>query len=441
MIDVKLLRENPDQFYESCKARGFDSSLLDRFFELDSQWRDNLKALNDLKHEKNQFSLQVSESVKAGKDASRLKENVREINARIGELESTQKDIEETRLGIVRSIPNLLHSTVPRCMTEEEARVVSTWGKAIVHSEDVGYFKEASGGSMDFEAVDMRPTSHVDLMQQLDIADLERAARNSGARFYYLKNRLVKLELALVNYAVDFLSERGFQLMEPPYMLNYKAMEGATDIGTFKDTLYKLEGEDLYLISTAEHPLAAYFQDEILEDAALPARFAGISPCFRREAGSHGKDTKGIFRVHQFTKIEQFIFCRPEESWDFLGELLNNSEELFRSLKIPYRVVNICSGDLGNLAAKKFDIEAWFPAQGRFREVVSASNDTDYQARSLNIRYRTKEGNRFVHTLNSTAVATTRALVAIMENYQLRDEPGFEVPKALVPYTGFDFIS
>lgn len=441
MIDVKLLREKPDQFYESCKARGFDSSILDRFFELDGQWRDNLKALNDLKHERNQFSLQVSESVKAGKNASQLKESVKEINARISELESTQKDIEETRLGIVRSIPNLLHSTVPRCMTEDEAMVVSTWGKARVHSEDIGYFKEASGGSMDFEVVDMRPTSHVDLMQQLDIADLERAARNSGARFYYLKNRLVKLELALVNYAVDFLSERGFQLMEPPYMLNYKAMEGATDIGTFKDTLYKLEGEDLYLISTAEHPLAAYFQDEILEDTTLPARFAGISPCFRREAGSHGKDTKGIFRVHQFTKIEQFVFCRPEESWDFLEELLKNSEELFRSLDIPYRVVNICSGDLGNLAAKKFDIEAWFPAQGRFREVVSASNDTDYQARSLNIRYRTKEGNRFVHTLNSTAVATTRALVAIMENYQLRDEPGFEVPKALVPYTGFDFIS
>ena len=255
-----------------------------------------------------------------------------------------------------------------------------------------------------------------------------------------MKNRLVKLELALVNYALDFLSERGFELVEPPFMLNYRAMEGATDVETFKDTLYKIEGEDLYLISTAEHPLAAFFQDEILEESNLPVRMAGMSPCFRKEAGSHGKDTKGIFRVHQFTKIEQFIYCRPEDSWDFFDELVKNSEDMFRNLELPYRVVNICSGDLGNLAARKFDIEAWFPSQGKFREVVSASNDTDYQARSLNIRYRAKGGNRFVHTLNSTAVATTRALVAIMENNQLKDQTGFQIPKALIPYTGFETI-
>ncbi len=168
---------------------------------------------------------------------------------------------------------------------------------------------------------------------------------------------------------------------------------------------------------------------------------AGVSPCFRKEAGSHGKDTKGIFRVHQFTKIEQFIYCKPEDSWDFFKELVKNSEDMFRSLELPYRVVNICSGDLGNLAARKYDIEAWFPSQGKFREVVSASNDTDYQARSLNVRYRAKGGNRFVHTLNSTAVATTRTLVAIMENNQLKNETGFRVPKALVPYTGFETIA
>lgn len=441
MIDIKLLRESPDQFYDSCKARGFDASLLDKFFELDKTWRDNLKSINELKHQKNSLSLQVSQAAKKGEDAAGIKEKVRELNASIEKMEASRKEIEISRTGIVKTIPNLIDKSVPICMTEEEAKVVRTWGEARVHPEDLEYFMEASDSSLDYQQISQRPTSHVDLLQQLDIADLERAAKTAGARFYYLKNRMVKLEMALVNYAADFLSERGFQLYEPPFMLNFKAMEGATDIDTFKDTLYKLEGEDLYLISTAEHPLAALYQDEILEETSLPARLAGISPCFRREAGSHGKDTKGIFRVHQFTKIEQFIFCKPEDSWDYFDELVKNSEDIFRSLKLPYRVVNICSGDLGNLAAKKYDIEAWFPAQGRFREVVSASNDTDYQARSLNVKYRTKEGNRFVHTLNSTAIATTRTLVAIMENYQVRDEPGFEIPEALVPYTGFDFIS
>lgn len=441
MIDIKLLRESPDQFYHSCKARGFDTAQLDMFFELDREWRDNLKRINELKHQKNELSLEISKLAKSGQNASEIKSKVKSLNAKIAEIDTSQKEIETSRSKIAKLIPNLIDSSVPICMTEEEAKVVRSWGEASVYHDDIEYFKEATASGMKYAELENRPTSHVDLLEQLDIADLERAARNSGSRFFYLKNRLVKLELALVNYAVDFLSDRGFQLFQPPYMLNMKAMEGATDIETFKDTLYKLEGEDLYLISTAEHPLAAFHQDEILEEDSLPSRMAGISPCFRKEAGSHGKDTKGIFRVHQFNKVEQFIYCKPEDSWDFFDELVKNSEDMFRSLDLPYRVVNICSGDLGNLAAKKLDIEAWFPSQGKFREVVSASNDTDYQARSLNIRYRTKDGNKFVHTLNSTAVATTRTLVAIMENYQVRNEPGFEIPKALIPYTGFDFIS
>lgn len=440
MIDIKLLRENPNLFYDSCKARGFDTKVLDDFFQLDEKWRDNLKAINQLKHEKNTLSLEVAKAVKEGVDPSGIKDKVREINTSIDRLESEQKEIEESRARLARIIPNLLDRDAPRCLTEEEAVLVRTWGKARVFPEDLDAFRK-SGGGMEYELLQSRPTSHVDLVQEMGIVDLERAAKTSGARFYYMKNRLVKLELALVNYALDFLSERGFDLVEPPFMLNYKAMEGATDVETFKDTLYKIEGEDLYLISTAEHPLAAFFQDEILEESILPIRLAGMSPCFRKEAGSHGKDTKGIFRVHQFTKIEQFIYCKPEDSWDFFEELVKNSEDMFRSLELPYRVVNICSGDLGNLAARKYDIEAWFPSQGKFREVVSASNDTDYQARSLNVRYRAKGGNKFVHTLNSTAVATTRTLVAIMENYQLKNEIGFQVPKALVPYAGFETIT
>jgi seryl-tRNA synthetase len=226
--------------------------------------------------------------------------------------------------------------------------------------------------------------------------------------------------------------------MEPPFMINYASMSGATDIETFKESLYKIEGDDLYLIATAEHPLASMLSGEILEESELPLRVSGVSPCFRREAGAHGKDTKGIFRVHQFNKIEQFIYCRPEESWDFFSELVTNSEDIYKSLGLPYRIVNICSGDLGSLAAKKYDIEVWYPSQGKFREVVSASNDTDYQARSLNIRYRTKDGNKFVHTLNSTAIATERVLVAIIENYQ--EEDCIRVPDVLIPYTGFSEI-
>ncbi len=194
--------------------------------------------------------------------------------------------------------------------------------------------------------------SHVDLMEQLNLVDLERAGKIAGARFYFLKNRLFKLELALINYAVDFLSQRGFSVLEPPFMINYASMSGATDIETFKDTLYKIEGDDLYLIATAEHPIASMLSGEILNEDELPIRVAGVSSCFRREAGAHGKDTKGIFRVHQFNKIEQFIFCRPEESWDHFDELVKNAEDIYKSLEIPYRIVNVCSGELGNLAAK-----------------------------------------------------------------------------------------
>ncbi|MCL6089714.1 MAG: serine--tRNA ligase [Candidatus Thermoplasmatota archaeon] len=441
MIDIKLLRESPKQFYDASKARGFDERYLDEFFRLDKEWRDNLKVINELKHEKNLQSSLISELIKKHESPENSKKQVREINSKIDSMEESQKLIEKERERVARLIPNLLHESVPVCMGDENSVVVRSWGTSNVCEDDVNYFKEATANSGKFQIIPKRPTSHVDLMQDLNLVDLERASKTAGSRFYYLKNRLVKLEMALVNYAVDFLSERGFTIVEPPFMLTYKAMEGATDMETFKDTLYKIEGEDLYLISTSEHPIASMYLDETMEENDLPVRLAGISPCFRREAGAHGKDTKGIFRVHQFTKIEQFVFCKPEDSWDFLEELLKNAEDIFRSLNIPYRVVNICSGDLGNLAAKKYDIEAWFPSQGKFREVVSASNDTDYQARSLNVKYRTKEGNRFVHTLNSTAIATTRTLVAIMENFQTQDESGFKVPEALVPYTGFDFVS
>lgn len=441
MIDVKKLRENPDIFYKAAENRFYGKEFIDRFFELDGKWREILKQINDMKHEKNIATGEISRKIKENLDVDPIKEKVRDLNSKIDALETEQKSIEAERNMAVYAIPNLLHETVPVCKGDENNRVVKTWGVAKVFRDDVTEYRNATDNGARYIITEKKPMSHVDLADKLKLVDLERGGKVAGARFYYLKNRLLKLEMALENFAVDFLSERGFSVVEPPFMLNYQSMSGATDMETFKDTLYKIEGEDLYLISTSEHAIASMLRDEILEENELPLRIAGFSPCFRKEAGAHGKDTKGIFRVHQFNKIEQFIFCREDESWDFLEELLKNSEEIFQKLNIPYRVVNVCSGELGSLAAKKYDIEAWFGSQGKFREVVSASNDTDYQARTLDIRYRTKDGNRTPHTLNSTAIATTRVLVAIMENNQTEDGMGIIVPEALVPYTGFDLIS
>ena len=441
MIDVKKLRENPDIFYKAAENRFYGKEFIDRFFELDGKWREILKQINDMKHEKNIATGEISRKIKENLDVDPIKEKVRDLNSKIDALETEQKSIEAERNMAVYAIPNLLHETVPVCKGDENNRVVKTWGVAKVFRDDVTEYRNATDNGARYIITEKKPMSHVDLADKLKLVDLERAGKVAGARFYYLKNRLLKLEMALENFAVDFLSERGFSVVEPPFMLNYQSMSGATDMETFKDTLYKIEGEDLYLISTSEHAIASMLRDEILEENELPLRLAGFSPCFRKEAGAHGKYTKGIFRVHQFNKIEQFIFCREDESWDFLEELLKNSEEIFQKLNIPYRVVNVCSGELGSLAAKKYDIEAWFGSQGKFREVVSASNDTDYQARTLDIRYRTKDGNRTPHTLNSTAIATTRVLVAIMENNQTEDGMGIIVPEALVPYTGFDLIS
>ena len=441
MIDVKLLREHKELYYDNCRKRFMEPASLDRFFALDEAWRQKLKAVNDLKHHKNEISLKIADLIKAKVDATSLKQEVRELGESINKLETELASIDKKRSEVVRSIPNLVHESVPVCRGDENNVVVRYRGNAVVHEEDVKYFKESTPGDSSFTVTKTKAVSHVDLLERLGLIDMARAGKAAGARFYYLKNRLVKLEMALMNYAVDFLSERGFTIVEPPFMLNYASMNAVTDLETFKDALYKIEGEDLYLIATSEHPIGAMLRDEILEESELPLRIAGISPCFRKEAGAHGKDTKGIFRVHQFNKIEQFVFCKPEHSWDFLEELLKNAEDFCSSLGIAYRVVNICSGELSVLNAKKYDIEAWFPAQGKFREVVSASNNTDYQGRSLNIRYRSKNGNQVVNTLNSTEVATTRMLVAITENFQQPDSGGISVPKVLVPYTGFDFIS
>ncbi len=441
MIDVKLLRETPDVFYENCRMRGFGKDELDRFFELDSTWRENLKAINDLKREKNEITRSIASAVKSGSSVNDQKTRVNEINGKIREHEERQGNVEKERERVLSLIPNLIHKDVVEGKGDDQNRFMRFWGNAQVHREDQEEFNLRTEGKGKFTSIGSRPISHVDLEESLGLVDVERAGKISGARFFYIKGRLMKLELALINYAIDFFSERAFTPVEPPYMMRYDPMSKATDIETFKESLYKIEGEDLYLISTSEHPIAAMLSDEILMPEELPIRVAGFSPCFRREAGAHGKDTKGIFRVHQFNKVEQFIFCKPEDSWDFLEELINNAEAIIQSLGLSYRVIDFCSGELSRLNARKYDLEVWFPAQGKFREVISASNNTDFQARSLNIRYRTKEGNRFIATLNSTGIAVQRILVAIMENFQSEDGKEIRIPEALIPYTGFDRIT
>jgi seryl-tRNA synthetase len=284
---------------------------------------------------------------------------------------------------------------------------------------------------------DFAPKDHVDIATALDLVDLERAAKVSGARFYFLKNELVKLNHALVQFALDFLSGHGYAPVQPPYMIRKEPMAGAVILGDFQDVIYKVEGEDLYMIGTSEHAIASMHMDEIMDGKKLPIRYAGFSPCFRKEAGAHGKDMKGIFRVHQFEKVEQFVYCRPEDSWKEHEKMLALSEEFYSKLGIPYRVMLLSSGDTGKISAKTYDIEAWMAGQNAYREIVSCSNCLDYQARRLAIRFRdkTNEDTRFLHTLNSTLVATERTMVAILENYQTSSGT-VEVPEVLQDYMG-----
>ena len=298
-------------------------------------------------------------------------------------------------------LPNILHDSVPIGNGIDGNVVIRHWGEKPKFS---------------FE---LKP--HGELLAELGLANFEKASEVSGHGFYYLLGDIARMELALVNFAVDSLIEKGYTFVEPPLMLRRKPYEGVTDLKDFETMMYKVEDEDLLLIATSEHPIAAMHMDEVLDEKKLPMKFVGFSPCFRKELGSHSLDTRGLFRVHHFNKVEQFIFCRPEDSWQFHEELLKNAEEIFQKLKIPYRVVNTCTGDIGTVAAKKYDIEAWFPRENLYREVISCSNCTSYQSVRLNVKYRKGEEKEYVHTLNSTAIATSRAIRAIVENYQQKD--------------------
>ncbi len=420
MLDMNQIRENPEMVKDSMRRRNMDSDAVDEVITLDSQWREVLTEGNQLRHRKNVLSEEIKELKRKGGDITEKIKESKELPAKIKSAEEKEKELRERIRQLMLQIPNILHESVPDGVDDSDNVEIRRWG--------------------DFKEYSFELKSHVDIMEELNLLDTDRAGKVAGSRFYYLKNEAVLLDMALVQIALQHMRNKGFQLMETPYMLNRRSVEGCVDMSAFEDVLYKIEDEDLYLTATSEHTLASFHMDEILEEDDLPLRYAGFSACFRKEAGAHGKDTKGVFRSHQFNKVEQFVFSAPEQSWDEHEVMIENAEEIFQKLEIPYRVVNVCTGDLGGVAAKKYDIEAWMPKQQMFREVVSCSNCTDYQARELNVRYRTPEGNRFVHTLNSTALATSRAIVAIFENFQ-QEDGSVIVPKVLQDFVGTDVIT
>ena len=420
MLDIKLIRENPDLVRTNLTKRGDPQvvKMLDDLINCDREWRQSLTKLNDLRHKRRQLTVDIAIAKKKGKDASERISEAKNVDVEITKLEKQVGEFEQQVHDYLMRLPNLLHETVPIGKDEKDNAEVKKWGNPPKFSFPI--------------------RDHMDLGTALDIVDVERAGKVAGARFFYLKGAAVLLDMALVNFALDEMFRKGYTPVEPPYVMRRKPYEGVVALGDFEDVLYKIENEDLYLIATSEHPMAAMYMDEVLMGEDLPVKLAGFSTNFRKEAGAHGKDTRGVFRTHQFNKIEQFIFCRPENSWQLHEELLKNAEELVQKLGLAYRVVNVCTGDIGIVAAKKYDVEAWMPAQNAYREIVSCSNCTDYQARRLNIKYREKEGEApkgFVHTLNSTALATGRTMVALIENYQ-QEDGSIVVPEVLRKYMG-----
>ena len=415
MLDPKLLKEKPQIIRDMLKARDVDFDL-DQLIESDKKRHRLIISTDELRKRKNQMGLEISQKKKAGQDAASILSEMKNVSSQLAKLESEQAEVEGTYSKLAFAIPNMVDKSVP-VGAESANKEIRVWGKV--------------------PEFDFKISDHIDISEKLGLVDLERAAKVAGARFYYLRNDLVRLNQSLIHYGLDFLAKKEYQLVQPPYMINRESMEGAVIADDFEEVIYKIEDEDLYMIGTSEHAMAAMRAKEILEGGDLPLRYAGVSPCFRKEAGAHGRDQKGIFRVHQFDKIEQFVFSRPEESQKEHERMLAVAEEFYQSLEIPHRVMLLSSGDMGKVSAKTYDIEAWMAGQNAYREIVSCSNCLDYQARRLKIRFRdkTNEDTQYVHTLNSTLIATTRVMVSIMENFQTVDGH-IRIPKVLQRYMG-----
>ena len=417
MLDIRMFREHADVIRADHDRRGLSHDGIDEVIRLDEAWRKVRYDADQLRRKRNEAARGIAAAKKAGDDAEfqRIRAEVDSIAEEIEALGEVADGHETERDRLRMSIPNVLHADVP------------------VGEDEGGNTQHSSQGEK--PAFEFDPKTHNDLIEMNRWVDLPRAAKITGSRFYFLKGDLARMELALQQYAVDFIASRGYTFVQPPVMMNRDAYEGVTDLADFESVMYNIQPDGYYTIATSEHPLTAMFMDEVIEPSLLPIKMVGVSPCFRREVGAHGQGDKGIWRVHQFTKVEQIIISHPDHSWDAHEELLTNCVDLWDDLGLHYEVVNICTGDMGTVAARKYDLEAWLPGRGEYKEIVSCSNCTDYQANRLRMRYRTTDGNAAVHTLNSTAVATSRALVAIMEQNQLADGR-VEIPSVLQPYMG-----
>ena len=417
MLDMSMFREHADVLRADHDKREMPQDHIDEVIRLDEEWRQARYDADQLRKKRNEAARGIAEAKKAGDSAAAdsILVEVASLGQEIDALSEKVDSCLSERDAIRMRVPNILHDSVPVGEDDQKNTLHSFHGN-----------KTEFG----FEA-----RNHNDLIEMNNWVDLARGAKVTGSRFYFLQGDLARLEMALQSYSANFLIERGYTLVQPPLMMNREAYEGVTDLGDFETVMYGIEPDKYYLIATSEHPLTAMRMDEIIEPAELPIKLVGVSSCFRREVGAHGLSDRGIWRVHQFTKIEQIVICKPDDSWGHHEDLLTNAVELWDSLGLHYRVVNICTGDMGTVASKKYDLEAWLPGANAYKEVVSCSNCTDYQANRLRMRYRTTEGNAAVHTLNSTAVATSRALVAIMEQYQNEDGT-VRVPDVLVPHMG-----
>lgn len=416
MLSVKFIRENLDLVKETIERRKDKDMMqaLNLLLKKDEDWRSLKKNVDELRHRRNEVSMRINELKKQGKDVSELIAEAKTLPKQIKELEDKMDVLDSEIKNLLRKIPNIMHPAVPYGESDKDNVVIKEWGTKRKFNFPV--------------------KNHVEILEKWGLADFDASARVSGRGFYFLKGDLAKLNQALIAYARDFMESKGYLYVEPPLMIERRVIEAALDLTNIQQSIYEIKDSNLCLIGTSEHALLGMHDHQILDEKDLPLKYYSYSMCFRKEIGSHGINEKGLWRTHQFNKVEQFIYCTKEQSWDMFFELLQNSEEILQGLELPYRVIEICTGDLGIWKARSMDLEVWRPTINDYGEVMSLSNCTDYQARDLEIKVRRKDGTlEYVHTLNDTALATSRIMVAIIENYQNEDGT-ITVPKALRKY-------
>jgi seryl-tRNA synthetase len=423
MLDLKAIRQDPDKFRQGVKRKKYDPALIDQLLEADEAWRSALTEVERLKSVRNKASEAIAMKKKQGKDASAEIAEMKSVSEKIKELDERVRQLDEQVHEMLLGLPNIPHESVPDGDDENDNVTIKHWG--------------------DKPQFSFEPKPHWELAQDLDIVDFERAVKITGSRFVLYKGLGAKLERALANFMLDYQIEKnGYVEMFPQFIANDTSLIGTGNLPKFGDEMFKLEGLPYYLIPTAEIPLTNYYRDEILDASQLPVKFAGYSSCFRSEAGSAGKDTRGLIRLHQFQKVELVKLVTPESSYDELNSLVEDAEDILQALELPYRVIECCTGDQGVKASKQYDLEVWLPAAGRYREISSCSNFEAYQARRANLRFRRDETSKpeFVHTLNGSGLAIGRTVAAILENGQQADG-SIKLPKALVPYMGVETIT